>query len=715
MGRLRKEPTKVTGPLLSGFNLKDVHNLLGLPTIPKYHIVYRPPQPGTEESQKLRKIAELLEAEHDCTPLILLCQKGESLAYHFLTAVINHLHRLADQPGVPAATQQTTKADDSQLFVKQACRAFGKALDADCWAAFIRNRRINRSHYFDSEGLDAPQAMHGFLWKNDLPTKRLFDSTDLLQLHDLAPESGSSGTFRLREDIGTRTLSVRVEGGRLTLVVFCNWRNKTTLTGNAKAFWDLAEHERASALNVLAPAARYFAGYLIGSGAEVSDDFERCQNITATLVTDVWGAINLTAGINYEKLEHAIEKALLLNEFAADPKIHRVEELPDGSSQVVISGPDKYEVDLAKVRDNCLPYSTRSSDPQRLVEESICAQAVAWNVSLLVNFSDLESRQNRSSIEDHLLKIRVARKRKQNHELAVPLRDAQGKQEAVIGLNSKTKLESKHVRRVELLIQLYQQLRAVHSSGDLSAIAFVEDLQEFGERPGTSFQNVAKRFTEWVLKLLDADLVYLSLYQAAHDVFRMMGVSIHQRLLRAWIDHPNELNTFLGTFDNISPLQTFLQKMMARLSISKPDQQETRILEGLLLRLLEHALITRLRPRRSPTRARGLTWEIFTGIKKPPFFYDNAKELVPSAHYYTPTIYARPFAATPESRPDGVLWVGWKQMPASSQVGPTNGLKDAAKETLLQQIQQLTAVIYAMSQYYTPDEALDPLPFRPAT
>jgi hypothetical protein len=722
MGKQRKAPTKVKGAVLSEFSFRAVHTRLGLPTTAKYHKLYRPKKrnepegDGSGKEKSLRDIVDLLERECDCTPTILLCQKGRPLAYHFLTAAINQLHQLAEQPGVPDPPQPA-EADDSP-FVRRACGAFGAALGTDCWVAFVRNRRINRSHFFDSHGLHVPQATHGFLWKNDLPTRRLFDSTDLLQLHDRGPEAESGGTFRLREDIESRTLSVRVEGERLTLVVFCNWRGATRLTGDMKKFWDLVEGartdaERTLALNILAPAARYFAGYLTGSGAEVTDGSKRAEeNITAKLVKKVWGAIARRAGSDDGKLEHAIQDALHMD-IAADPKIHRVEELPDGSSRVLISDPEDYEVDEAKVRDDCLKYSTRSNDPRKLVAESICAQAVAWNVSLLVDFRELESKRNRSTMEDHLLKIRVARKPKHDHELAVPLRDADGKIGAVIGLSSRSKLESKHVRRVELLMQLCQQLRAIHGCDNRDAIKFVRQLAEFGERPGTSFQNVAKCFNEWVLRLLDADLVYLSLYHAAHDVFRMMGVSIDRRLLRAWIEHPNEVNTFLGTFEDVSALRSLLQQM-EQSSDAKPAPQDALLLE-LLLRLLEHALITRLRPRRSPTRARGLTWEIFTGARKPPFVFDDPAELVPSARYYTKTIYARPFAATPESRPDGVLWVGWQKKPAPSLVSPAGGqLSDAAKEAVLQQVQQLVAVIYAMFQYYDPDEALDPLPFRRA-
>jgi hypothetical protein len=710
MGKRRREPKTVKGALLCGFSPTEVHQRLDLPRKPKYQILYR----RGNEQNTFTRVAKLL-AELNCTPSILLCENGHTQAYHVLTAVIHHLGQLADPSRAADGRRETARHDDSS-FVKDACAAFASALDADCWVAFIRNRRINRSNYFASDRLHVPQAAHGFLWKNDLPSRRLFDSTDLLQLHDQVPELASGGTFRLREDIATRSLSVRVAGEQLTLVVFCNWRRETTLEGNAKAFWNLVEESnsaRADALNILTPAVRYFAGYLIGSGAEVSDGYERNPDITAKLVNDVWSAIASKTGIDYRALERAIEESLRLD-CKVEPKIHLVEELPDGSSRVIISDPENYEVDLEKVRDGCLRYSTQSSDAQHLVKESVCAQAVAWGVSLLVNFSDLETRRNRSRIEDHFLRIRVPRKRKQNFELAVPIRDGQGKQEAVIGLNSRTRLESKHVRRIELLIQLYQQLRAIHRRGDPRALSFVDQLQELGQESGTSFQKIAKHFSEWVLDLLDADLVYLSLYHAAHDVFRMMGVSIHKRLYRAWLEHPAELNTFLGTLDDTSALQALLREMEDP-SLLRSEQRYAPLVTSLLPRLLEHALITRLRPRRSPTRARGLTWEVFTGSRKPPFIFDDPENLLPSARYYTKTIYARTFAATPESRPDGVLWIGWHQKQAMSLVGSANELRDASQEAVLQQVLQLAAAIYAMSQYYNPDEALDPLPFRPAT
>src|SRR5205823_1161083 len=127
--------------------------------------------------------------------------------------------------------------------------------------------------------------------------------------------------------------SVRVECERFTLVVFCNWRNATTLAGSALAFWDLVAGQRAdgadggrrAALEILTPAARYFAGYLIGSGATVVERFERDdrkQHRTARLVKDVWGAVkNGDEGLRYLKLEKAIEDALL-TDFSVDPQIH---------------------------------------------------------------------------------------------------------------------------------------------------------------------------------------------------------------------------------------------------------------------------------------------------------------------------------------------------------------------------------------------------------
>ncbi len=422
--------------------------------------------------------------------------------------------------------------------------------------------------------------------------------------------------------------------------------------------------------------------------------------------------------IDYKKLEGAIKDALLI-EVRVEPKFHPVAVDSKGDMDIILSDPEEYKVDPTDIKDDCLPYSTRSAHPRRLVHKSICAQAAAWNVSLLVDFSDLNSRKERSpekkplsETEEHLLQIRVERKRGQDHELAVPVRDALGRMEAVIGLNSKTKLKSEHVRRVELVIQLYQQLRAIHCLGDERAIRFIDQLEDLGEMPGTSFQNVAKRFNEWVLELLDADLVYLSLYHGAHDVFRMMGVSIHTRLYRAWLKHPHELNTFLGTFDDTSSLRSLLLQQVPDSPNDDPDKQGFPNLSPLHQRLLEHALITRLRPRGSPTRARGLTWDIFTGSRTPPYVFDPPKDFLPSARYYTETIYARPFVATPESRPDGVLWIGWQKKRPLSAFGPANELPDRDKEAVLQQVQQLAAVVYSISQYYDPDEVLDPLPFR---
>jgi hypothetical protein len=218
-------------------------------------------------------------------------------------------------------------------------------------------------------------------------------------------------------------------------------------------------------------------------------------------------------------------------------------------------------------------------------------------------------------------------------------------------------------------------------------------------------------------------LVYLLIYDARHDMFRAMGISGSDGLFNRWLANGRELENLMGCHpedDSLIPLRAVLGQFYPLAppnADSEPLTEEHRkILKPFVHRILEHSIIARLRPRGASTRSRGISWTLLTGDTKR-YFWERTEDYPElfdlSGRYYCPSLYARPFATDRAARADGVLWVGWCQQPQGFAVLSDNRIADAAMEDHIQTIQEVIAAIFALYQYYDPDDAYRPLPFRP--
>jgi hypothetical protein len=286
-------------------------------------------------------------------------------------------------------------------------------------------------------------------------------------------------------------------------------------------------------------------------------------------------------------------------------------------------------------------------------------------------------------------------------------------------------LKTDHVRSAELVVQLRRKLLKLRDLRDRPG-SQVQEFWDLLEKKAHysnryHFQHAAKQLNDWVLGQLRADLVYLLIYDARHDIFRAMGISSSPALFQRWLDNSHELEDVLvkarGKVD-CKPVEELLRRVFRTGETTVPQQPDDPVIDVLrpfLHRIMEHSIIARLRPRGSSTRSRGLTWQILNGTKRPRFYHTKSGSDIafhPATAYYSQVLYPRLFATDNDARADGVLWIGWCEPPNHVSLGSDNRLTDPELEERIQTVEQAMAAIFSLYQYYDSDDAHHPLPFQ---
>src|SRR5262249_2794219 len=140
-------------------------------------------------------------------------------------------------------------------------------------------------------------------------------------------------------------------------------------------------------------------------------------------------------------------------------------------------------------------------------------------------------------------------------ELMVPLTSSPGSPlvvEGVVGVESRATLTEGQLRRTELVANLYQKLSAALRPGALPP----EDREALEAWLSTAdaiptFQRLSKRSRDWARRTLDADVVYLCIYDARRHLFRPVGITLSSRVLLRFFQNPHEV-THLG-LDQFDP------------------------------------------------------------------------------------------------------------------------------------------------------------------
>ncbi|HYT91377.1 MAG TPA: hypothetical protein VEL76_21875 [Gemmataceae bacterium] len=449
-------------------------------------------------------------------------------------------------------------------------------------------------------------------------------------------------------------------------------------------------------------AARYVQGWLAASGIDLCHEqdtpFHTHFNLHGLICSFAGAARAHQEDTRQNLLAKAIEQALEAQDLRC--LVHHVDR-SDPRKPVLVLQKGKY-LDIPDEQ----PRFPLALNNDGFVERSLCAQAAAWNVSLLL--TDLNHEQEPSQPgpwwRKILLKTADFRRPRYDSELAVPMISScdQGSVhvEGVVNVQSRARLNEGHLRRAELAVNLFQKLFCALHAKSLTEQdrAALDDLISTVHAMPT-FQRLSKRYCEWVREKLDADIVYLCLFDARRDLFRPMGITLKDRVVEQFFEHA-EGGTYLG-LDRYDDEQR-------RAAVK--HYQESGGARGFIHHLAEHAMSSRLLPRHGHE-----TYEVFR--KNAPRLLDPShhagRDTGPSADY-SKTRLLLPFALDRHGPPDGVLWICWQNDPPASL---TQGLPTNNPEAFMNKIQkdlrllsEAVAAMCSLHRFHDADRVAESLP-----
>jgi hypothetical protein len=638
------------------------------------------------------------------TAQVLLSRAHAGPAYRVLIDVIG---ALGPPSVIEAATQDRRRPDFHTAQIERAtagCRAFCSVFQPSCQTAYFRNRRLNRSYFLYEHGLKYPEAMRGFVWAQDLPTAVIFDERPVALYPPFPTESGepqTPGNFREREHVlENRVIGVRLAWDQSRVALFMNWRSGDDSDDKCRpelrdiwAAMDKTYQKDERPLPALKPlelAVRYFTGWLSASGIDLSEAYDPKPLATP------WNLIELVGQAAKEAepegrglvLEGAIRSAVNLPDEHCN--IHWTNESAEGGH------PPRGLLRFKTGRYNDQDVETRPAfplalDQEGLVERSICALAGTWKAPLFVADLERQITDTRRWRDIHYPRTGF----KCLRELAVPIVDRHG----VLGVANvecgSERLTAEHLRLTELITHLFQKLYPIYQTkGSVSARDLIDQLVDPGHSTKTA-QRLCKLFCNWVASAFRADLVYLMIYDARVRVFRPLGTTVSRQNARAFLSDRQECFG-LGIDEGDQAACGDLQ-----------EQYRTRAEKGGIHGLIEHAVASRLLPRR-----RGYAWQIFT--TKEPRIRDS-DEIDEQVRRYAKMMLGLPFCQDTNAQADGVLWISWQKRPKRSvgrRASPHKKREFVEKAwNQLRDVIEAVAAMYALYRYCDPDEASNPLPY----
>src|SRR5262249_44370327 len=134
-------------------------------------------------------------------------------------SLVGALHPVEPPRLDPSAPQEYFK--QQKALVARVCRRFCNVFRPSCFTVFFYNARLNRACRIPSDafrdpreprtprepvdGLRFPEAMHGFTWLHDLPTRALLDNEPAVIFPPFpanrAQRPTTPGTFAQREQV----------------------------------------------------------------------------------------------------------------------------------------------------------------------------------------------------------------------------------------------------------------------------------------------------------------------------------------------------------------------------------------------------------------------------------------------------------------------------------------------------------------------------------
>jgi hypothetical protein len=458
------------------------------------------------------------------------------------------------------------------------------------------------------------------------------------------------------------------------------------------------------ALQPLHLAFRSFIGWLSEADIDVSQRFgEQLKSAPPKLIGDAAKAALAPPGAEANTLINLVQGAL-------DPHHQRSHKYHVHLVRGQAAAPSRREVVFQQGYYEGSPHpSSPAFDLEHgedgLVRRSVCAQAAAWEVSLLIrDFGRVLTSAGKTWRDLHVARFLPHRRGLQpfgcDSELAVPIFEGEGDppKERVLGvvnIEAKGELRPEDLRHAELAIHLYQRLRAANKEAELPPEdrTVLESITE-NDDISRSVQRLSREFCGWLLAVLGAEVAYLNVFDARVRAFRPMGIAISEENARLFLED---------------------EELLAHLGVSAPGSEARgRDLQytgpgSLLHGLIEHAAANRLL-----NRPHGLTDSIFrTKDGRILAAKEHRQRFDKGAERYAAWALALPFAQAPDAVSDGVLWVYWRkgrQEPPHFPPFESGSTFCEAAQERVKLVTEAVAAMYAIHRYHDPDRIGELLP-----
>jgi len=551
----------------------------------------------------------------------MLVRPESKVAYQLLMSAVYHLNtpdEMLQPDSTDSGGQETPRSR-----LGTALHRFCRLLSPSCYTVYHWGMWTNKSTLLLNQGLRYPEAMQGFTWTHDVSREILFDDE---ARPALAEARDTPGTFRMREGFVQTCWPIHLRTDRMRLVLFLNWRS-----GESPRFADpVTGTDLPLTLKDVLPAVRYFAGWLATSGLAPTETLPGGLPKPPLIVEDAWNAAKFDGRFQaVGLLKSAVRHAIGITD--CHVAVHWI--VPNPESQQDCEVGLQFEDGDYVGYESRTPWFSITPNADGRVHKSISAQSAAWRAPILIE--NMQAPPGGFGVPPDLwenldVKRRVrGRPYRTGSQLTVPIK-TEGHLSAIINVESPERfgLTREHLRRTELVANLYGSLRTLRADG--SATSLIDEICQTPHPKNTD--DLLRRFTRCVCSETRADLCYVLLYDHLARVLRPNGISACRELVARVLNTSHDDFPCPVTVDDPHPL---------------------------CLEFLGRYLI----PRR-----RGRSWKCLV-TAKPNVIWNTKTETPPPSRFtqdYFMSALGLPFpcplsAISPQ--PNGVVWVRWKEQP----------------------------------------------------
>ncbi len=545
-----------------------------------------------------------------------------------------HLLKLVDElNSLNEPANSSLRGKDDLEVARQACKLYCGVVSPCCWVAYYWNRMLNQVEILCHENFLYPQALHDFHRKDDLPRQSIFAPSELL-LTDVTDEERQSRSLYHRENVSVAFRSL-LRWNMARLAIFMYRR-----TDCAHSIIRRGEEDR------LRPMTHYFHGWLSSQGYQLIGnrlDTRLDPRLVMINTRDLFGNVHHPQSFTRElcDLVFDVVKERGVN---TEVQVHWFETQGVGTS--ITPSPTSPAESRPK---NSAPIEYQNGDFQH--SKTVELLAAKWKTPIFIKDIDGSNQSDRwrelcalnNNPEHNHLPTKCL--------LANPMRDSAGNVIGVVTVRTDQakKLDRGRLLCVALISNLIAKLLEIAPKrGDteqeselingstLSAEGFVWSLINKASEL-TNEEDILSRFTDWILRRVGADLVYVLTYDHDADRFHPGGICKSRKLT----DRLSDSNHI--------------------------DSELNRIISG-------PGLGQFLVPRRY-----GRSWEIYRS-GQPKVAWPTAEEQQPAGRLsreHFKTLLGIPFRHSDEAQPEGVIWIRWIDTPGQLVLGDScSGLED---------------------------------------